>query len=796
MQRNYLKMAIRYLLKNKVHSFINIAGLSVGMTIAILIGLWIRDEYTYDRFPEHYDKIGQVYRHLSFDGEIRSAKPIPTPLPDALKESYGSYFKYMALSSWTWQHILSTGDKKLLQSGNYIEPSIMEMLSMKMLQGNRNALAEPASIILSATAAKSLFGTADPMGKLVKMDNDQDVKVTGIYADFPYNSEFRDLAFIAPFDLYINDPKQNNPDRKIDWGNNSYQLYVQLADNADFNTVNTKIRNTIIDQHDSHINVYKPTVFIHPMSRWHLFQKFENGVNVGGRIQYVWLFGIIGIFVLLLACINFMNLSTAKSEKRAKEVGIRKSIGSLRHQLIAQFLTESLFITLIAYVLSVILVIFLLPAFNYVADKQIILPWKDPLFWLAGLTFAAFTGMIAGSYPAFFLSSFQPVKVLKGSYKAGKFASLPRRVLVVLQFTVSITLIIGTITVFRQIEYGRNRPVGYDKDGLVSVTLHTAEIPDHFSAFRQDLKAAGLISEVALSSSTTTGLNNNTSAVSWEGKDPNLAVDFGNVGVTFEYGQTVGWQFLAGRDFNAALVSDSNAIVLNESAAKYMGMKDAAGKIFRLGGSPYTVIGVIKNMVMEGPYEVVRPTFFYIRDKFRDDYVNIRIKPGSSPVAAIQLIESVCRRYDPESPVHYKFTDAEYASKFEAEMRIGKLAGIFAILAVFISCLGLFGMASFMAEQRTKELGIRKILGASLFNLWGLLSKEFVMLVVLSVIIATPLAILGMRDWLNKYTYHTEMPWWVFVAAGTGALLITILTVSYQGIRAALMNPVKSLRTE
>jgi len=796
MHRNYIKMAIRYLFKNKVHSFINIAGLSVGMTVAMLIGLWIRDEFTYDQFPEHYEQIAQVYKSQVFNGEVKTGRAISIPLPAALKEHYGTYFKNIALSSWNWGHILAVGEKKLLQNGNFMEASAPEMFSLKMLRGDQKGLADPNGLMLSQTVAKALFGDADPMGQLVKLDNEQSFKVTGVYEDFPYNSTFNGISFIAPWAYYVNNPTLVKPRSKNEWGDNSYQLYVQLADHVDMNMVNAKIGDVAMKEADAFIKPYAPKILLHPMSKWHLYSKFKNGVATGDRLQYVWLFGIIGVFVLLLACINFMNLSTARSEKRAKEVGIRKSVGSLRHQLVAQFFTESLFVTVIAYILAIVFVLILLPAFNEVADKQIVLPWTNPLFWVAGLTFTLVTGLIAGSYPAFYLSSFQPVKVLKGAYKAGKLAAMPRKVLVVLQFSVSVTLIIGTIVVFKQIQFARNRPVGYDREGLVTLPTITDAIANHFEAFRHELMASGKIEEVAFSTSATTTVNNNTSSIRWTGKDPNMTVDFANIGVTFGYGKAVGWQFTAGRNFDAGMLTDSDGLVINQRAVEYMSLKDPVGQFITWGDHQFKILGVVRDMVMANPYEPVAPTIFYIKDRFRDNYVNIRINPKSSPVEAVALIEEVCRKYDPDSPVNYRFANAEYADKFKDEMRVGKLAGIFALLAIFISCLGLFGMASFMAEQRTKELGIRKILGASIFNLWGMLSREFIILVAISFLIAMPLAHVGMQAWLARYTYRTDMPWWAFVAAGGGALLITVLTVSFQGIRAATMNPVRSLKTE
>jgi ABC-type antimicrobial peptide transport system permease subunit len=555
--------------------------------------------------------------------------------------------------------------------------------------------------------------------------------------------------------------------------------------------INVKL-NKMTDEGD---RKYKPEVFLHPMSKWHLYSEFKNGKNIGGRIEFVWLFGIIGIFVLLLACINFMNLSTARSEKRAKEVGIRKSIGSERYQLISQFFSESLVVALLSFAVCILFVQLILPAFNQVADKKLIIPWLNPMFWLLGIGFSLFTGIIAGSYPALYLSSFQPVKVLKGTFRAGRAASIPRQVLVILQFTVSVTLIIGTIIVFRQIEFAKDRPIGYDKNGLINLFLTTDDIHDHIEAVRNELKSAGAIVELTESGSPTTQTWNTNGGFDWKGKDPALAVDFPNNGCSFEYGKTVGWQFKEGRDFSPEHATDSLAFVINESAAKFLGFKNPVGEVLTWNEKPYTIIGVIKDMVVESPYEPVRASLFHIE---KDDMsvVIMKLNPAIGSREAISKVEAVFKKYNPASPFEYKFVDEEYARKFGDEERIGKLASFFALLAVFISCLGIFGLASFVAEQRTKEIGVRKVLGASVFNLWGMLSKDFIVLVIISLFIAMPVAYYFMNNWLDKYEYRTEVAWWVFVVSGAGALLITLGTVSYQSIKAALANPVNSLRSE
>jgi len=575
-------------------------------------------------------------------------------------------------------------------------------------------------------------------------------------------------------------------------------LYAQLNPGADINKVSlaikdVKLRNITL-QGDKVGASFKPVLFLQPMSKWHLYAEFKNGVNTGGKIEFVWMFGIIGLFVLLLACINFMNLSTARSEKRAKEVGIRKTLGSLRKQLITQFFTESLIVAVFAFILSILIVQLTLSWFNQVADKKMAILWDSIIFWLTGLGFSLFTGIIAGSYPAFYLSSFQPVKVLKGTFKAGRLAALPRKILVVLQFTVSVILIIGTVVVFRQVQFTKNRPVGYSREGLVQAEMKTANIHNHFDAVKNDLLNAGVISDIAESGSPLTQIWNNESGFTWRGKNPALQDDFGIVDVSPDFGKTAGWQITAGRDFSRAYLSDSTAVILNESAAKFMNFKNPVGEIVKNGQS-YKVIGVVKDLVMNSPYYPVKPTMFFMLDR-PGEVINIRISPNVSSHEAIAKILTVMKQYDPESPFNYNFTDEEYAKKFADEERIGKLAGFFTVLAILISCLGLFGMASFMAEQRTKEIGVRKVLGASVLNLWGLLSMDFVVLVIISIVIAIPIAYYFMQSWIRNYTYRAHLSWWIFAATAAGAIMITLLTVSYQSIKSALMNPVKSLRSE
>ena len=793
MFKNYFKIAWRNFIKNKTSSVINISGLAIGMAVAILIGLWIYDELSFNKNFNNYNRIAQVGQHATMNNEVGTGFSLPHPMGDELRKSYGSDFKNITMASRNDDHILSAGEKNLMKSGTFFEPSVIDMFSVELLKGSKNALDDPSSIMLSATAAKAYFGDEDPIGKLMKMDNSQNLKVTGVYKNFPDNSTFSGTDFIATWQLFAT--IQGFKTESDQWRCNCYFVFTELNDNADIKKVSEKIKDAKRINANKNELKEKNEIFLFPMSKWHLYSDFNNGVIVGGRIQYVWLFGIIGVFVLLLACINFMNLSTARSEKRAKEVGIRKSVGSMRVQLILQFFSESLLVTVLAFFLSLMLVQLILPFFNDVSGKKISILWSSPIFWLTGIGFSIITGLIAGSYPALYLSSFNPVKVLKGTFKAGRFASVPRKVLVVVQFTVSVILIIGTIVVFRQIQFAKNRPIGYSRDGLVSISVITDDIHKHFDVIKNELTGNGAVASIAESNSPTIGVWSTNSGFDWKGKDPAQGVEFPNIDVSKDFGKTVGWQFIAGRDFSKDFISDTAAFILNESAAKFIGFKNPIGEIVKWDGEPFKVIGIIKDMVMESPYEPVRPTLYHTAP-YPGNVITAKLNPLASAGESLKKIETVFKKYNPSEPFNYKFVDEAYAQKFGNEQRIGKLASFFAALAIFISCLGLFGMASFVAEQRTKEIGVRKVLGATVTDLWGLLSKEFVLLVFISLLIASPLAYYFMHNWLQGYQYRTALSWWIFAAAGIGALLITILTVSFQAIKAAIANPVKSLRTE
>lgn len=807
MYKSYFKIGWRNLLKSKGYSVINIGGLATGMTVTMFIGLWIYDELSFNKYHKNYDDIAQVWGG-GIDPETQERGGFYTlqyPVGTTLENNYGQYFRHVLMAWHIGDHTLSSADEKFNKIGLFIEGGALEMLSLKMLKGTYAGLNNPHSIVLSESNAAAIFGNDDPINKSLKIDSRMDVTVTGVYEDIPKNNRFGEVEFFAPWSLFVlsNEWVQK---AEVDWDNRPFNIYVQIRPNTSFEAVNVAIGDlyyeNVPEDFFKTMERNKPFVQAIPMSTWHLYSEFKDGKPAAGRITFVWLFGIIGVFVLLLACINFVNLSTARSEKRAREVGVRKAIGSGRIQLIAQFFSESFMMVALAFAFSLVLLALFQPSFNLLADKDIALPFGNPAFWVSALLFIFLTGFIAGIYPAFYLSSFQPVEVLKGVLRSGHFASSPRKIFVVVQFTVSVVLIIGTIVVFQQIQFARNRPVGYDRHNLITVSMNDPGYKGKLDVLRTELLGTGVVEEVAASLSPLTAVWNTTGGYNWPGKDPNVDAEFAICNVTYDFGKTVGWQLVAGRDFSRDFPSDSSeAVIINEAAVRYMGLQDPVGKLLtdvdEFGTPKWSkvIIGVVKDIVMESPYEPVRQTLYY----FNNDMLftlNIKINPKVSASAALPEIKSVLNKIVPTALFDYQFVDEVYGWKFSQEQRIGKLSGVFAVLAIFISCVGLFGLASFVAEQRTKEIGIRKVMGATVNDLWQMLSKDFVVLVIISCAIAIPISYYFMSGWLQRYEYRTEIPGWVFVVTSVAALLITLLTVSYQAVKAALMNPVKSLRSE
>jgi len=786
MLKNYFRVAWRHLGKNKGYTFINIAGLATGMAIALLIGLWITDELTFDHYHKKHSRIAQamIIQHTT-DG-VYNGDVVAVPMGRAFRDQYRDLFTSVAQVGGGGGHLVAIGDKKLTASGIWAGKELPEMFTFRMLKGSTASLQDPATALISESLATSLFGKTDPVGKTFKYEGRLDFTIGGVYEDLPHNSTFYDTKMILPWSSKENAYYNKN----TSWEDHNGNIWVQLADNVTVEQVNARIKSLPT----SFIKGYKEEGMVYPLDKAYLYNEFHNGKPTGGRIQFVWLFGFIGVFVLLLACINFMNLSTARSEKRAREIGIRKTVGGLKSQLIIQFLSESVLVAILSFVLAVLIAQGSLPFFNNLSAKNMQLPWSNGWFWGMAIGFTLFTGLLAGSYPAFYLSRFDPVKVLKGSFRVGKYAGLPRQALVVLQFSVSLTLIIGTFVVYRQIEYAQDRPVGYKRDGLVTVDINTVDLGNHYDALRQELLQKGLVADVAASSMATTGFWNNND-LDWRGKRPDQAtVWFRNVNVSPDFGKTIGWTVLQGRDFSREFGADSSAMILNEAGAKATGIANPIGETMKFFGKNYTVIGVVADMVTNSPYQRIEPALF-LGDGYHS-IITMRLKTGQPIHEALAALAPVFTKYNPSSPFVYNFTDDSYFRKFQDEVRIAHLASVFTILAIFISCLGLFGLASFVAEQRTKEIGVRKVLGAGVFRLWGLLSKDFLKLVLVSFFISMPLGYLFMHKWLQTYPYRSPLSWWVFALAGAGLLLIALLTVSYQSLKAATMNPGKSLRSE
>ena len=799
MFKNYLKIAWRNLVKNPGYSVINIGGLALGMAVTLIIGLWMKNELTYNSYFKNQDEIAQIFQSQTFNGETGTGPAIPRPLEKALRDGYADNFKHLVMSSWNNSRYLKYKDKSLSKTGNFMQREAPTMLELTILKGQKDGLRELNSVMLSESVANALFGEEEPIGKTVQVNNQYGAMVTAVYEDIPKNNSFNDAQFLMPWEKYITSSEwlKNSGDK---WGNNSFQMFVQIADNTTIEQVSSTIKD-VKKNADADNAEFNPQLFLLPMKDWYLRSNFENGKQVGGRIKYVWLFGIIGAFVLLLACINFMNLSTARLEKRGKEVGIRKSIGSQRGQLIYQFLSESFLVVLFAFFLSVLIVLVSLDGFNDLSRKEISFPWDNGIFWLVSLLFVLFTSLLAGSYPALYLSSFKPVDVLKGTFKAGKYAGLPRKILVVVQFTVSVAFIIGTVIVMQQINYAKSRPIGYDKEGLVQIPTMSQDFSGKYELMRTEFINSGAVTEMSASSSPTTEIWSNRNGYTWEGKPEGFQEDLAWTEVTPEYAKSLGLKIIKGRDFSREMATDSNAILINETAMKYMGLLDPIGKLVKDTAEedpnpPMKIIGVVADMIAQSPYEPVKQGWYIYDKEGNSSYYNLRLNPKQSASQNIALIERVFKEHFPDIPFQYDFVDQEYGEKFAAEERIGSLSGIFTALAILISCLGLFGLTSFVAEQRTKEIGVRKVLGASVFNVWNMLSKDFLKLVIISCFIAIPIAYYVMNGWLQEYPYRVILKWWIFALAIAGAMLVTVLTVSFQAIKAASANPVKSLRTE
>ena len=786
MFRNYLTIAWRNLRKNKAFSFLNISGLAIGMASALFILIWVENEVSYDKFHVNKEYLFEAWNRAVFDGKLQCWAYTPQILGETIKKDYPEVSN-MARVRGGW-FVVSSGENKFSSEFRIVDPSFLTMFSFPLLEGNpKTALHDIHSIVITKKMAIQLFGKEPAMNKTIKIDSNNFI-VTGVAKDLPPNTMFS-FDYLLNWDLM----KRLRWD-DVHWDNNSCETFVQLKPGVNPDAFNAKIAG-ITMQHDH--NVKEQEIFLHPLKKWHLYSHFENGKQVGGQIESVRMFVIIAAFILLIACINFMNLSTARSEKRAKEVGIRKVSGAYKSSLIFQFLGESLFIAMISGFFALILVELFLPSFNLLVGKELFLPLTNPMFWFYAILFVLLTGILAGSYPAFFLSSFKPVAVLKGSFKNVQALVTPRRLLVVLQFSFAIILIISTVVVLQQIRYGQSRNTGYDQNRLVYHYL-TGDLAKNYPMVKNEILQSGIATLVNRTSWPMTEIWSDTWGIEWEGKDANDKTDFMRFSTDEKMVKTVGLKLVAGRDFDLAQYpTDSMGVLLNETAVKAMGFKSPVGQPVRDDGQTFHVVGVVKDFVVGSPFQPVSPmVIFGIGGHTGINVLNVKLKDGGNTEADLKKLGAILKKYNPQYPFEYHFVDRDYERKFTDQKRTGTLSALFAGLTILISCIGLFGLASFVAIQRTKEIGVRKVLGASLVNLWQLLSRDFVVLVLISLCIAVPVSWYFMHDWLLQFNYRTPLSWWIFASAGLGALLITLITVSFQSIKAALANPVKSLRTE
>lgn len=788
MLKNYILITFRNLLKNRIYSFINIFGLAIGLTCSILILLWVQDEMSYDTFHPKADRLYQVWLQAQWEEEIGSQQALPLPTYEALKTA-NSYIERVAVSDWGSDHLLTVGENPIIKKGYFVSEEFLAMFEFPILQGGERVslLDDPSSIVITESTARALFDREDPIGKVVRVDDKHELQVTAVLEDIPSNSSL-EFDYLLPWKLnatfdYVKNSHEGN------WDNHSWQVYAELNDPAAKEEVDNSIRDIVFENGSMD---FKREIFLYPLDRWRLHSSFENGVEEGGMIEYVQLFTIIAIFILVIACINFMNLSTARSERRAQEVGVRKSMGSSRRELVLQFMGEALFISVLSFLIAVLFTELALPFYNDLVDKQLAIDFSSWKFWLASVAVILTTGLIAGSYPALYLSSFQPVKVLKGTLKVGKGASTPRKVLVTLQFGFAMLLIVGAIVIYQQIQLVQNREIGYQQENLIYVNGND-ELKDNYEVLKNDLLQSGLVTSMTRSNSPITNIYSNN-FLGWPGKPEEQRVIFTTIVAGYDYTETMGINVLEGRDFSEDFASDSSAIIVNKAGMEIMQLEDPIGTQLDLWGEKRTLIGIVDDVLMGSPYQPVSPMFM-IMDDWGSGYT-LRLSESNNLSGQLAEVKDVFNKYNPAYPFEYAFADVEFQEKYETINLTKSLANLFTILALLITGLGLFGLASFTAEQRTKEIGIRKVLGASIPSIIALMSKDFSRLVIIAFVISTPIAWWALNQYLERYTIRTDIHWWIFPLTGLAALVFALTFVTTQALRASRTNPAKALRSE
>ncbi len=784
----FIKTTLRNLWRNKTYSALNIFGLAIGIACAGLIFLWREDEVNFDQVHTQKDQLYRIIENQTYDGKVRTFWSTPGPLAEAIKAEIPGIENACRVSG-SKPVLFSLGDKAIYEKGGFADHAIFSLFTWQFVQGNaKDAFSQLYSVVISEKMAEQFFGkSANVIGKTIKFDNNQDYLVSGVVKDLPANSTLQ-MDWIAPFEIYF----KENTERLTSWGNNSLATYVELSPQAD----KAKVSQLLAGSIKKRLPETSTTPFLFSMNDWRLRDQFEDGKQAGGRIEYVRMFTVIAWIILLIACINFMNLSTARSEKRAREVGVRKVLGAGKSRLITRFIGESIIMALLAVILGLIIIALALPAFNVLVEKQLTLGLDQPLHLAALLCIALLCGLVAGSYPALYLSSFNPVFVFKGIRIKGGSASFIRKGLVVTQFTVSIVLIISTIIIYQQVQHVKNRDIGYNRNNLLLVEAR-GNIGKNFAVIKDDLIKTGVVENAALNSFNVIDIGSNTSNFTWKGKDPSKSILISPREVSPEFIATAGMKIAEGRDFLQNGLADSSNVLITETFAKMMGQGTAVGKTitYLSNGKTYQVVGVVKDFIYGDMYSKSDPVMFSLyKNNFRSLY--IRVDNNANMEASLAKIGAVLKKANPGYPFEYKFVDDQFNDRFKSEALIGKLSRVFAVLAIIISCLGLFGLAAYTAERRTREIGIRKVLGASVTGITHLLSKEFLQLVLFSALISFPLAWWAMHQWLQGYSYRVSIQWGVFLVAGSLAVLIALMTISLQSIKAALMNPVKSLRSE
>ncbi|NHA06552.1 FtsX-like permease family protein [Mucilaginibacter sp. HC2] len=790
MLKNYLKIAWRNLIKNKVHTFINIAGLSVGLTCSLLILLWVQSELSVDAFHKNGARLYSIYERQYYDNKIHGQYNTPGLLAVELKKQIPE-IEYATGNSYGSESTFQVGDKILKMSGTDVGDDYLKMFSFPILQGSaQTALNSPVSIAISRKMAVDFFGSPlAAIGKTIRYENKNDFKVTAVFEDMSKNSSQK-------YDYLMNWYHFVDANGQVkDWGNNWPATVIMLRADANPILVEKKLTHFLDNLNKGQKKgTFTIELGIQRFSDLYLHNNFVDGKIEGGRIGYVHLFTIVAIFILLIACINFMNLTTARSVKRAREIGVRKVVGAVRSVLIKQFIGESLLITSLAIIVSLVLLVLLLPVFNQVTRKEIELPFNQAGFWLklGGLTLI--TGLISGSYPALFLSSFNPVKVLKGTLKLDIGTTLFRKGLVIFQFTLSVILITATIVISRQMTYVQSANLGYDRENLIYLPMN-GELTPKYGTFKDRILGMPGIQSVTRVSNTPTIIENGTGGIQWVGKDPNVNIEFTQISVGYDFVKTMKLKVLAGRDYSKSFATDSVGYIINETALKRIGYKDPIGQPITQWGKPGKIIGLIKDFHFNSMHEQIRPLIIRFGEQENYGSLLIRTEPGKTKQALASL-ETLCRQINPAFPFTYTFSDQEYQKLYQNEQIVTKLSNAFAFLAIFISCLGLLGLAMFTAEQRVKEIGIRKVLGASVGSLFSLLSSEFLILVIIALGIALPVSWYAMNSWLQGFAYRTSLQWWMFGLSGMIIILIATVTVSFQAVKAALVNPIRSLRSE